>query len=95
MSQLTPQMVERITRILHFPLTTYIAKQLRDHGITSEDVNPYSSQVGLNEIYNALRSMENANLAFPISTSGQASVSPDHLPDVVSFLKGIGVDGYY
>ena len=89
MSKLTPQMVDRITCILHFPLTTYIAKQLRDQGITSEDVNPYSSQMGLNEVYNALRSMENANLAFPVPTcSGQASVSPDDLPDVSSFLCG-------
>lgn len=85
---LTPQMVDHITRILHFPLTTYIAKQLRDQGITSDDVNPYSSRVGLNEVYNALRSMENANLAFPLSTSGQASVAPDDLPDVGSFLRG-------
>lgn len=82
MSKLTPEMVDRITRILHFPLATYIAKQLRDQGITSDDVNPYSSQVGLNEIYNALRSMENANLAFPHALSNVGSVTPDDLPDI-------------
>ena len=85
MSKLTPQMVDRITRILNFPLTTYMAKLLRDHGITSEDVNPYSSQVGLNEIYNALRSMESANLAFPLSTTNAQSVTPEDLPDINCF----------
>lgn len=88
MSKLTPQMVDRITRILHFPLTTYIAKQLRDQGITSEDVNHYSSQVGLNEVYNALRSMENAHLAFPLPTTNVGSVAPEDLPDIISFLQG-------
>lgn len=82
MSKLTPEMVDRITRILHFPLATYIAKQLRDQGITSVDVHPYSSRMGLIEIYNALRDMEIGNLALPLGTSGQTSVAPDDLPDV-------------
>jgi len=76
------QMADRITRILHFPMTTYIAKQLRDQGFTSNDIDAYSSRVGWEQIYHALRSMENANLAFPLSTSGQTPVTPENLPDI-------------
>jgi len=83
MSKLTSKMMDRITRILDFPLATYIAKELRDQGITAKDVYPHLDKGNWNEIYNALDDMEKRNLAHPRSLS--YAIKPDDLPNIMDW----------